>query len=237
MRLEKRIAVITGATGGLGRAVAARLAAEGAQLALFSTNAERLERLARELNLAPDRWLTRAVDLRTAEGAQTAAGVVIEKFDRAEILVHAIGGWTGGTPVVQVPANDVTEMLQQHLWTTFHLAQAFVPHLVANSWGRMIVVSSPHASNPPEHNAPYAIGKAAEEALVLTLAQELRGSGVTANVLEVRAIDVEHKRDLERVPKNASWTTPEEIAAMILYLCSEEARIVNGARIPLYGVP
>lgn len=237
VRLEKRIAVITGATGGLGRAVAARLAAAGAQLALFGTNAERLERLARELNLPPDRWLTCALDLRDAEGAQTAAQAVIEKFGRAEILVHAIGGWTGGRPVVQVPARDVIDMLQQHLWTTFHVAQAFVPHLVTNGWGRMIMISSPLASNPPAHSAPYAIGKAAEEALVLTLARELRDSGVTANVLQVRTIDVEHKRDHEPGPENASWTTPEEIAAMILYLCSGEARIVNGARIPMYGVP
>ncbi len=235
--MEKHIAIITGATGSLGRAVAARLAEEGARLALFGTNTERLERLARALNLPPDRWLTRALDLRTADGAQTAAQAVIEKFGRAEILVHAIGGWIGGKPAVQVHANDVIEMLQQHLWTTFHVAQAFVPHLVANRWGRVIAVSSPHASNPPEHGAPYAIGKAAEEALVLTLARELRGSGVTANVLQVRTIDVAHERDHEPTPKNASWTTPEEIAAMILYLCSEEARVVNGARIPLYGVP
>ncbi len=235
--MEQRIAMITGATGSLGRAVAARFAKEGARLALFGTNAERLERLARELNLPPDRWLARALDLRTADGAQTAAQAVVEKFGRAEILVHAIGGWMGGRPVARVPANDVIEMLQQHLWTTFHVAQAFVPHLVANRWGRVIVVSSPHASNPPEHSAPYAIGKAAEEALVLTLARELRGSGVTANVLQVHTIDVQHERDREPTPKNASWTTPEEIAAMILYLCSEEARVVNGARIPLYGVP
>lgn len=160
---------------------------------------------------------------------------MIEKFDRAEILVHAVGGWTGGRPVVRTPAEAVTEMLQQHLWTTFHVAQAFAPHLMSNGWGRMIVVSSPDASNPPAQSAPYAIGKAAEEALVLTLAKELRGSGVTANVLEVRTIEAEHPRDHERPPANAAGTTPEEIAAMILYLCSEEAGIVNGARIPLFG--
>lgn len=237
VRLDRRIAIITGATGGLGRTVAARLAAAGAQLALFGTSAERLERLARALNLPTDSWLTGALDLRNAEGAQAAAQAVIEKFGRAEILVHAIGGWTGGRPVIEVPASDVIDMLQQHLWTTFHVVQAFVPHLVANGWGRIIVISSPLASNPPEDTAPYAIGKAAEEALVLTLAREVRDSGVTANVLQVRTIDVEHKRDQEPGPENSAWTTPEEIAAMILYLCSEEAGIVNGARIPMYGVP
>jgi NAD(P)-dependent dehydrogenase (short-subunit alcohol dehydrogenase family) len=128
-------------------------------------------------------------------------------------------------------------MLQQHLWTTFHVVQAFVPHLVANRWGRVIVVSSPHASNPAAHDAPYAIGKTAQEALVLTLAQELRGSGVTANLLLVRAIDTEHARDRDSTPQAVSLTTPEEVAAAIVYLCSADAGVVNGARIPLYGPP
>ena len=84
---------------------------------------------------------------------------------------------------------------------------------------------------PAEKSAPYAIAKAAQETLMLTLAREIRGTGVTANVLQVREIDVQP----ERTPKKPSRTTPEEITAAILYLCSEQAQTVNGARIPLYG--
>jgi NAD(P)-dependent dehydrogenase (short-subunit alcohol dehydrogenase family) len=128
-------------------------------------------------------------------------------------------------------------MLQQHLWTTFYLAKIFGPHLAANGWGRLIVVSSPSVATPPANGAPYTIGKSAQEALMLTLAEEFKGTGVTANVLRVRTIDVKHERDNQPSPKTASWTTPEEIAAAILYLCSDEAGMVNGARIPLYGSP
>jgi NAD(P)-dependent dehydrogenase (short-subunit alcohol dehydrogenase family) len=235
--VANRIAVIAGAPGNLGRVVSRRLAEEGARLALLSTNPDRLDALERELNLPPERVLARAVDLGQAKAAQNAADAVVEKFGRAEILVHLVGGWTGGQPVVQVAADDVAQMLQQHLWTTFHIAQAFVPHLITNRWGRVIVVSSPQATNPPERGAPYAIGKAAQEALILTLARELSGSGVTANVIHVRAIDAQHQRDPDPSPKTASWTTPEEITATILYLCSDFAAVVNGARLPLYGVP
>jgi 3-oxoacyl-[acyl-carrier protein] reductase len=84
--------------------------------------------------------------------------------------------------------------------------------------------------------APYAVGKAALEALFGTLAREVAGTGVTANLLRVRKIDAEHARDAADAPKGAaSWTSPEEIAAAIRYLCSDEAGAVNGARIPLYG--
>ena len=128
-------------------------------------------------------------------------------------------------------------MLQQHLWTTFYVAQAFVPHLVANGWGRIMAVSAPAATRPAAKSAPYAAGKAAQEALLLTLAQELTGSGVTANLLVVRAIDVQHRRDSERTAETVAWTTPEEIASAIVYLCSDAAGVVNGAHIPLYGAP
>jgi NAD(P)-dependent dehydrogenase (short-subunit alcohol dehydrogenase family) len=81
------------------------------------------------------------------------------------------------------------------------------------------------------------MAKAAQEALILTLAQELKDSGVTANIVQVRVIDVDHQRDRAPTPQNSAWTTPEELAALILYLCSEGAGAINGARIPLYGSP
>jgi len=90
---------------------------------------------------------------------------------------------------------------------------------------------------PPANSAPYAAAKAAQEALLLALAQENRGTGVTANVIRVQTIDVKHQRDLEPTSKNSSWTTPEEIAAAVQYLISDEAAAVNGIRMPLYGSP
>ena len=237
MSLENRVVVITGATGNLGRVVAKQYAEQDARLALFGTNAEKLDGLARELQLPMERLLVHAVDLRDANATQDAAKAVIGKFSRVDILLNLVGGWKGGKPINEFVASEVEEMLRQHLWTTFHLAQAFVPNLVANQWGRIIVVSSPTATQPPAHASPYAIAKAAQEAPMLTLAQELKHSGVTANILQVKTIDAQHERDRERTSKNASWTTPEEIAATILYLCSDEAQVVNGARIPLYGVP
>jgi NAD(P)-dependent dehydrogenase (short-subunit alcohol dehydrogenase family) len=70
---------------------------------------------------------------------------------------------------------------------------------------------------------------------MLTLAQEVAGTGVTANIIQVRTIDMQHERERAPSAQNAFWTTPEEIAAAMLYLCSDEGQVVNGARIPLYG--
>lgn len=237
MGLNERVVVITGATGGLGRVVTQSLAEVGARLVLVSSSEEKLSALEKELNLAQDRTLSIALDLSRPQSAEHLVNAAVARFGRADILLHLVGGWIGGKPVPEVTGEDVITMLQQHLWTTFYLAQAFGPHMSANGWGRMIVVSSPSAGAPPAKGAPYAIGKSAQEALMLTLAEEYKGTGVTANVLRVRTIDVKHERDTQPSPKTVSWTTPEEISAAIQYLCSDEAGMINGARLPLYGSP
>ena len=121
-------------------------------------------------------------------------------------------------------------MLDQHVWTTWHLLRAFLPRMAAGGWGRVVVVSAPVTTQPAAKSAPYSAAKAAEEALVLTAAQESKGRGVTANVIHVRSIDEEH-----RCRPGSSAATPEEIVAAMLYLCSDEGGPVTGARVPLTG--
>lgn len=233
--LQDRVILITGATGGLGRVAAREMAAQGARLALVSTNALKLQSLAASLNLEQGRVMTYAGDLTQSEVVTQAAAAVQQAFGRVDVLLHLVGGWTGGRSVAEGDPDDLEDMIRQHVWTTLYLAQAFVPLLISNGWGRIITVSSPSAERPAARGGFYAAGKAAQDALMLTLGRELAGSGVTANVLQVRAIDTGHERDLDRTEKNASWTTPEEITAAVLYLCSDDARVINGARIPLFG--
>ncbi len=235
MSLQNGVAVITGATGGLGQVVARTLAQQGARLAMIGTRADRLEELEKELALPADCMAVFPADLTEPEAARQVAELKLARFGRVDFLLHFVGGWIGGKAITEVPAEDVAQMLNQHLWTTLYLVQALVPTMIAQGTGRVIVITSPTASRPVARRAPYAIGKAAQEALMLTLADEVKGSGVTANLLVVNTIDVEHERDRDRSPRTANWTTPEEIASVIVYLCSEEAHTINGARIPMYG--
>jgi NAD(P)-dependent dehydrogenase (short-subunit alcohol dehydrogenase family) len=235
MPLTDRVAVVTGATGGLGRVVARELAADGARLGLIGTMRDRLELLASELDLTEDRWVAAEGDLRSKEAAAAAVDVIAARFGSVDILVHTVGGYLGGAPVTDLPDEDVTAMLDQHLWTGLNIARAVVPRMTAAGWGRIVGVSTPVASTPAAKMAPYAIGKAAQEALFGTLAREVAGSGVTVNLVLVRKIDIEHERDREPTPKNAWWTTPEEIVETVRYLCSDGGRAVNGSKIPLFG--
>lgn len=234
MSLDYRVVVITGAAGGLGKVVARAFAGEGARLALIGRQLARLEALAQDLHLPEEQLWLGAYDLTNAAAAQQAAKDVLERFGRADVVIHTVGGWIGGKALVDVTESELNEMLQQHLWSAFYTARAFIPHMLNNGWGRFVAISSPAATHPPAKGMPYAVGKAALEAMTLSLAEELKNSGVTANIIQVRFIDVDHRRELDD-PARAGWTTPEEIAAAILYLCSEEGGRLNGSRLPLFG--
>ncbi len=223
--MHGRVVVITGATGGLGRVVTQTFAARGASLAILGSDPSRLEQLVRELKLPSERILPQVAQLRDGSAAHSAAEAVIARFGRVDVLIHLVGGWTGGKKLVEAASTDLEFMLAQHVWTTFHLAQAIVPAMLANQWGRLLAVSSPSASQPPAGSSLYAAARAAQEAMLMSLARELHGTGVTSNVIQVKSIDVNG---------SGSGTTPAEIVACMLYLCSEEAGKLNGARIPLF---
>ena len=220
-----RTILITGATGALGKKTAQEFAAHGHSLILLDHNQDRLDALASSLNLPAERFLASVVDLREGEAVRATAEAVAAKFGGVHALIHLIGGWVGGKTLVEGDAKDLDFMLAQHVWTTFHLFQAFAPQLVQNAWGRVMVVSASTVPDPPGKTGIYTAAKAAQENLVLTLAAELKGNGVTANIIQVRAIDVEN---------TGKGTTPEEIVAAMLYLFSEEAARLNGVRLPLY---
>ena len=127
--MNGRVIVITGATGGLGGAAARAFAEVGASLALLGHDQNKLDVLARELNLPAERALTLAVDLRDAAAVQEAAEAVAAKFGRINALIHLVGGWTGGKTLPESSADEFASMLDQHAWTTFHLFKELAPRL------------------------------------------------------------------------------------------------------------
>jgi NAD(P)-dependent dehydrogenase (short-subunit alcohol dehydrogenase family) len=235
MELAERVIVITGATGGVGRVAAQAFADLGARLALVGSDQGRLDRLVDSLPANPERIMAQRADLRQPDEARAAAQAINERFGAIHVVLHLVGGWTGGAPIVDSDPADLASMLEQHVWTTWHMLQAFVPYQIAAGWGRQLIVSSPVASAPQAKSSVYAAAKAAEEALLLTLAQEIDGSGVTANIIQVRAVDAEHQRDKAPSANNAGWTSPEEVIAAMRFLCSAEAGLINGARLPFLG--
>ncbi len=223
--MSRKNILITGATGALGAKTAHTFAALGHSLILLDNDQNKLDALTRDLDLSADRLLASVVDLRNGAAVRAAAEAVSIKFGVVHGLIHLVGGWVGGRTLTEAGADELDSMLGQHVWTSFHLFQSFTPLLVKSGSGRVIVVSASTVPNPPGKTGIYTAAKAAQENMILTLAAELKEQNVTANIIQVRAIDVGN---------TGKGTTPDEIVAAMQYLFSQEASKVSGARIPVY---
>ena len=235
MGLTDRVVAIPGATGAAGRAAVTAFAAEGCKVGLIGTDADKLRNLAADLELDEGRWQGAAGDVTSAEEVHRVVDEISGALGPVDVLVHVVGGWLGGTPAVELDPADVATSFDQHAFSTLHMVQAVVPGMQERGWGRVMAISQPLATEPGPRGGGYLMAKAAQEVLLRSLARDLAGSGVTANLLIVKTIDAKHERDAEPTTKNAQWTTPEEIAATMVMLCSDEAATINGARIPLFG--
>ncbi|HLF25586.1 MAG TPA: SDR family NAD(P)-dependent oxidoreductase [Anaerolineae bacterium] len=235
MALTDRVVAIAGAAGGLGPTVARAFVATGARLAVAGRNQADLIQLLDSMQLPDDRRLASAVDLTDATATQGWAEQIAGKFGRVDVLLHLVGGYKGGTAIAEIPAADWDFVHNLLIKTTLNAVRAFVTPLKANGWGRFITVSSPRAQTPSAKTAIYAMSKAASEALVLALADEFKGTGATANIVVVNSIATPEQRAAEPDKDYSKATSAEEIAAAMLYLCSDAASAINGARLALTG--
>ena len=229
---ERRVAMVTGASGGLGRVLVPDLAADGWDLVLVGSSQERLDGLAANAGLASERTTTVVANLRDQAAAVSAIEAAYARFGRVDALAHLVGGWTGGMHVGRSPDEPYRDMIDQHFWTSLNVVRELAPRMIDAGFGRIAAVSSPMAGAPDAGMSAYGVGKAAQETLFAALAQEVAGTGVTVNVVRVRAIDTSAGEDGS---DEAYATSPSEISAALRYLFSDAARVVNGDHIGLHG--
>jgi NAD(P)-dependent dehydrogenase (short-subunit alcohol dehydrogenase family) len=230
---DDQVIAIAGVTGGLGPVVAQRFAAAGATVAGGGRDQGALDVLAADLDLPPERWDGRAVDLLDEDAARAWCAALVERFGRVDGLVHLVGGWRGGQPLQEAPLDDWALLHDLLVRTVQHTTRAFHDQLAASPRGRFVLVSSKQAQAPTATNAAYAAAKAAAEAWTLALADGFEGSGATANILVVDAILTPQMREEDPDKDFPTFTPAEDIAAGIAFLCSDAAKKMNGQRFPL----
>jgi len=231
--LDGKVVALAGAAGGLGPTVAARLAADGATLALTDVDQGRLDQLATDIGLPEERIDARVVDLLSQDAARDWAAALTDRFGQVDGLLHLVGGWKGGEPLPSAPLSDYEWLHDLLVRTVQHATRAFHDAL-AHDGGRFLLVSSTQAQAPSATNAAYGAAKAAAEAWTLALADSLAESGATANIVVVNAILTPQMR--EQNPDNPfkTFTSVEDIAEAVAYLLSDAAAKMNGARVELH---
>jgi NAD(P)-dependent dehydrogenase (short-subunit alcohol dehydrogenase family) len=234
--LEGRVLAIAGAAGSLGPTVARLLAADGASLALTGRAQERLDALAGDLDLPADRLDTRVVDLLDEEAANAWPRALRERFGHVDGLLHLVGGWRGGEPIESFDLGDYEFLHNLLVRTVINTTRTFYSALQSSPNGRFVLVSSAQAQKPDGTNAAYGATKAAAESWTLALADSFRKSesDATANVIVVNAILTERMRAESPDKPFRTFTSAEDIAGAIAFLCSDAGAKMNGKRLELH---
>lgn len=232
--MEKTV-VITGGTGGLGSSLVRRLLADDFRLAVTYLLPDEAREFEESFDVDEDQLLLTRLDATNPEAIASLFKDVAERWGSIHGLCSLVGGWAGGRDVEETDDVRLERMLDLNLRSAFYAVRAAIPYLKETGWGRIVLFGSRGAVDFPDGQAAFNISKAGVVALAKSVAQELEGTGVTANVLMPSVIDTPVTRKSMPYADYVNWPTPDEIAAVVHFLLSEESGVMNGAEVPVYG--
>jgi NAD(P)-dependent dehydrogenase (short-subunit alcohol dehydrogenase family) len=245
----RRVALVTGASGGIGSAIARRLAADGFQLALTGRRADALAEvaasLASETGAEP---FAAAADLTSDDQVASLVDAVRERHGRIDAVVNTAGGWSGSRigPFVEKTEAELRAELENNLMTTVLVCHAVLPLMVAQRYGRIVNISSIAGLMGLRGHSVYAAAKAGQIGLARVLATELGEAGVTVNCVAPGPVGTPRVQqslaagrpgllEMIQLTPNRRLAAPEEVADAVAYLASERAGHVNGQVVAVDG--
>lgn len=245
--LTGKVALITGASSGIGRSSAIALAMQGARVALAARRMDRLEIVAAEIKSRGKEAVAIQMDVTKPEQINAAVKKTIETFGRLDILLNNAGVATGA-PLLQMTDAQWDETLTVNLKAYYWMTKAAVPEMVKNNWGRIINISSIASGGVAVGFAGisnYCASKGGVVAFTESLADELAPMGITVNSIGPGVIETEMTQSIKDNPQQADgmklriplkrFGKPEEIAAAVVYLASDEAAYTTGATLYIDG--
>jgi NAD(P)-dependent dehydrogenase (short-subunit alcohol dehydrogenase family) len=211
---------VTGATGNLGRAVLARLEAEGASVVAVERNRVRHRD-----------EIVCEIDLGDADSTRLAFAALTERFGRIDGVIHTVGTYRGGLQLIDTPDDDFTSLFAINVLTTLHLLRAAVPAMLARGGGQIAVVGSADAVHAAAGQSAYGASKAAQLRMIESAAAELRGQGVTLNAVLPGTMDTPQNRAAMPAADRSSWVSLEAVAEVLVFLVSPGASAIHGQAI------
>ena len=233
MSFEGQLVLVTGGTGALGSAVARAFLEAGATVAVTYRRRQEYDALRDAAAAHRARLRGHEVDVTDEAAMLRLVGALEAEFPRLLGLVNAVGGYAGGTKLWEMESAVLERMLALSLRSAFVSARSVLPVLLRQDSGCIVNVAARSALEAPGGAGAYVASKAAAIALLHSLAMDLKGTGVRVNSVLPNIIDTAaNRRDMPGADF-AAWTKPEEIARVILVLCTVDAQAINGAAIPV----
>lgn len=235
MTFAGNVVLVAGGTGGLGRAVSLAFLSEGAEVIVTYRDDGEFAGLKSAAGASASRLAGRRVDVTDEAAVQKLIAGILAEHGRLDALVNAVGGFVGGKALWEMETGALGRMLDLNLRSGFLLSRAVVKAMLERRKGAIVNVASKSALDHEAGFAAYAASKAAAVAMMDSLAADLKGSGVRANSILPSIIDTEANRKAMPDADFSKWPKPEDIARVVLFLCGDEAKVVHGAAIPVYG--
>jgi NAD(P)-dependent dehydrogenase (short-subunit alcohol dehydrogenase family) len=231
---SNKVALVTGGTGGLGRAVTLAFLHEGASVIATYIRDDEAASLRAAVG---DNQKLELLPLNATDESATQALVdgITARHGHLDCVVNTIGGYAGGKSLWQTDSKTYHLMIDLNLNAGYAVAKAAASAMLKQKSGSIVNIAAKAALDHSAGASAYAASKAASLALFDCLAQDLKGSGVRVNSILPSIIDTEPNRKAMPGADFAMWPKPEDIAKVILYLCGPDARVIHGAAIPVYG--
>jgi NAD(P)-dependent dehydrogenase (short-subunit alcohol dehydrogenase family) len=226
--LQDRVALVTGASGALGAAIVQAFAAAGAR----AISVTRSEPQKRDDNA---RISFETADVGDESSVESLIAKVVREHGALDVVVNTVGGFTAGQPVTGLSLDTWEGMLNLNARTAFLVSKHAGRVMAERHTGRIINVSSRSAYSGRKNAAAYAVSKRAIITLTEAQAEEMYGLGVTVNAIVPSIIDTPANRAGMPTADTSRWPTPKQIARVVLFLASDDAALISGAAIPVYG--
>jgi NAD(P)-dependent dehydrogenase (short-subunit alcohol dehydrogenase family) len=235
MKFSDMVVLVAGGTGGLGRAVSLAFLEEGAKVVVTYRQQKEFDALKSEAGANDSAIEGHGVDVTDETAVRQLLAKVLAEHGRLDALVNAVGAYAGGVNLWDLETKVFDQMLALNLRSGYALLRAAIPAMLKQKHGSIVNVASKAALDHGAGAAAYAASKAAAVALMDSLAAEVKGTGVRVNSILPSIIDTEANRKAMAGADFAKWPKANDIARVILFLCSDDARVIHGAAVPVYG--